>query len=211
MTKTPGPKPERHTVISILFVYRNLNPRLEFHHKVVIVHCNLINHPSDQGFAVLGDFSRLTLQESNHVSHALADAVLVGFLQKQFFLFCSEFINLIDKGIIVLLCVYHFQEFLLKSQKAGIDFFHSCTVAVPKASLKTCLQSGDEGGTARDDFVHRPDNHLMQKFLLYGSCRAGWTVFFHPAETSPNCGLTPTVVPVDSAEDVIAVGTVHDA
>ena len=56
MTKTPGPKPERHTVIFILFVYRNLNPRLEFHHKVVILHCNLLNHPSDQGFAVLGEF-----------------------------------------------------------------------------------------------------------------------------------------------------------
>ena len=101
--KTPGPKPERHTTWFILFGYRNLNPGLEFHHKVVIIHRNLLNHPSDQGFAVLGYFFRLTLKEGNHVSHALANAVLVGFLQKQFFLFRSEFINLIGKGIIVLL------------------------------------------------------------------------------------------------------------
>ena len=51
----------------------------------------------------------------------------------------------------------------------------------------------------------------MQKFFLYGSCSAGWAVFFHPAEASPNCGLAPTVVPVDSAEDVITVGAIHDA
>lgn len=76
MTKTHGPKPKRHTVISILFVYRNLNPRLEFHHKVVIVHCNLLNHPSDQGFAVLGDFSRLTLQESNYNGYQNLDHIL---------------------------------------------------------------------------------------------------------------------------------------
>lgn len=119
--KTPRPKPERHTVISILFVYRNLNPGLEFHHKVVIVHRNLLNHPSDQGFAVLGDFFRLTLKEGNHVSHALANAVLVGFLQKQ--------------------------------------------------------------------------------FCLHGSCCAGRAVFLYSAEASPNCGLAPTIVPVDSAEN----------
>lgn len=68
-----------------------------------------------------------------------------------------------------------------------------------------------EGGTSRDDFVYRPDNHLMQKFFLYRSCRTRRAVFFYPAEASPNCGLAPTVVPVDSAEDVITVGTVHDA
>ena len=32
--KTPRPKPERHTVIFILFVYRNLDPGLEFHHEM---------------------------------------------------------------------------------------------------------------------------------------------------------------------------------
>ena len=51
----------------------------------------------------------------------------------------------------------------------------------------------------------------MQKFFLYSSCCAGRSVLFYPAEASPNCGFTPTVVPVDSAEDVIAVGAVHDA
>lgn len=100
--KTPGPKPERHTTWFILFGYRNLNPGLEFHHKVVIIHRNLLNHPSDQGFAVLGDFFRFTLKESNHVSHALADAVLVGFLQEQFFLFRSEFIDLIGNGKLII-------------------------------------------------------------------------------------------------------------
>ena len=134
-TKTPRPKPERHTVILILFVYRNLNPGLEFHHKVVIVNRDLLNHPSDQSFVVLGDVFRPTLKESKHVSHALANAVLVDFLQEQFFLLRSEFINLISKVIVVLLCVRQFQKF----QKAGIDFFHSCTVAIPKASLTTCL------------------------------------------------------------------------
>ena len=51
----------------------------------------------------------------------------------------------------------------------------------------------------------------MQKFFLYGSYRAGRAVFLHSAEASPDGGLAPTVVPVDSAEDVIAVGAVHDA
>lgn len=65
---------------------------------MVIVHRDLLNHPSDQGFAVLGNFFRLTLKESNHVSHTLANTVLVGFLQEQFFLFRSEFIDLIGNG-----------------------------------------------------------------------------------------------------------------
>ncbi len=75
---------------------------------MVIVHRDLLNHPSDQGFAVLGDFFRLTLKEGNHVSHALANTVLVGFLQEQFFFFRSKFIDFIGNGIVILLCVCQF-------------------------------------------------------------------------------------------------------
>jgi len=54
-------------------------------------------------------------------------------------------------------------------------------------------------------FVYGLDNYLMEKFFMNSPCGTIWTIFFYPADAAPNGGLTPTIVPFNSAEDVTTV------
>lgn len=102
-TKTPRPKSERYIILFILFVYCNPDSGLEFYQEMSIVYCNLLNNPSNQSFAVFRNLFQLIFQIVHHIRHALANTILVSFLQEQIFLFRSEFTNLISESIVVLL------------------------------------------------------------------------------------------------------------
>lgn len=107
----------------LLCFYINGYTGLEFHREVVIIHSNLVDQPSDEGFVKLGDLCGLRGDEVLQFLDPLQVFLFHLRIHQGLLLLVAQPEDLVGDGIVILLVVRFLDELLLQLLKAFVDAF----------------------------------------------------------------------------------------